>query len=260
MSPAAYMLSNEAKKNYLSVCDIVDSNTKMVDLMRNFDLFSIQMENSFWMSQRLGLFYLFVSTDAFYYYTLFCWWVGFGLNLTMMLGFGYKDHSGDYETSSVEYERALLAFIVMLIISSALFLALWMIFKYYPTYKISVENYKFESTGKEITGFFANLRVFFIDSYFSQAFPQSYSLHLLFTVLGITVSPFFYTINLLLIINISPTTKFVLKAILLHIDQLAITFMLAIFIIFCYTIIVMGDLQEQIDVERQNLVCRQLAT
>ena len=45
--PPCFMLSDEAKRNYRSECDIADSNTKMVDLLRNFGLFEIQMRHTY---------------------------------------------------------------------------------------------------------------------------------------------------------------------------------------------------------------------
>ena len=38
-APACYMLSEQAKRDYREECEITDSNTKMLDLMRNFKRF-----------------------------------------------------------------------------------------------------------------------------------------------------------------------------------------------------------------------------
>jgi hypothetical protein len=39
--PECFHLSNEDKKNYMEDCDISDSNTKMLDIQRNFKMFCI---------------------------------------------------------------------------------------------------------------------------------------------------------------------------------------------------------------------------
>lgn len=256
--PATFMLADEAKANYREDCNISDSNTKMVDMLRNFDLFAIKMDSSYYLSKKLGIFYKAISTDAFLVYTIVCWWLGFFLNIAVCVGLAYIDSSDDYVSRSNSYYLATLTFSFILITLASLLLFLWLISKYVPTYKTSREDYKFDNLGKSPDSFKAILIIGVKKSLLEQPFPMSYMLHMLFTVLGLTYSPIFYTFNLLLIINISKTTKFVLKAILLHLNQLAITFMLAIFVIFCYTIVVMGDLFEQIAVEPGNNVCNEL--
>ena len=42
--PECFQLSREDKNNYMEDCDISDSNTKMLDIQRNFKMFRIQME------------------------------------------------------------------------------------------------------------------------------------------------------------------------------------------------------------------------
>jgi hypothetical protein len=256
--PETFMLADEAKVNYREDCDISDSNTKMVDLLRNFDLFQIKMDSSHSLAKKLGIFYKSVSTDAFLFYTVVCWWIGFFLNIALCVGLAYVNNSDDYVSRNDQYRQAILAFSFILITLSSLLLFLWLISKYVPTYRTSREDYKFENFGKSPYTFKAVLVIGLKKSLLEQPFPMSYMLHMLFTVLGLTYSPIFYTFNLLLIINISTTTKFVLKAILLHIDQLGITFMLAIFVIFCYTILAMTSLFEQINVEAGNNVCNEL--
>lgn len=44
--PECFLLATEDKKSYLDVCSILDSSTKMIGLMRNFNLFAIQMETN----------------------------------------------------------------------------------------------------------------------------------------------------------------------------------------------------------------------
>jgi hypothetical protein len=79
--PECFMLAAEDKKNYAEECDISDSNTKMLDLMRNFNLFSIQMEGNMKSFRSSQLVYLLTSKDAFAIYNIFCWLVGAILNI-----------------------------------------------------------------------------------------------------------------------------------------------------------------------------------
>ena len=262
--PPCFMLSDEAKKNYLSECDISDSNTKMLDLLRNFDLFCIQMESSFKTSIKLGKLYSIISTDAYFYYTNFCWILGFIINIVLLIGWSketetyvQKEH---FEPKNDTYSTLMQVLAIILIAISGILLVIWIITKYPQTYLTRMEDYKFDNPGKNPKKLSAKLYVAVVKSFLHEPFPTSYVLHIIFTVLGLTVFHIFYTLNLLLIINISKTTKFVLQAILLHIDQLALTFMLAMFVIYCYTMLIMDNLYDQIALDNGNQVCGQLYT
>merc|ERR1712048_565519 len=65
----------------------------------------------------------------------------------------------------------------------------------------------------------------------------NFILHFIFVILSFTVAPFFFSLHLLLIINISQTAKYVVKSITYRFSQLIITFILAIFMIYAYSII-----------------------
>lgn len=258
--PQCFMLSIEARKNYLSDCDISDSNTKMLDLLRNFDLFCIQMESSFVTSRKLGRLYNVISTDAFYWYTNFCWILGFALNVVLCLGWVRIGTNDYFLPNNNSYSVLATVLAIILIVVSCLLLVLWLLTKYSQTYATKMEDYKFEHPGVNANRFGVKLYVAIYSSFLSQAFPISYALHILFTALGLSTFTVFYSLNLLLIINISKTTKFVLQAILLHIDQLALTLMLAMFVIFCYTMLIMDNLYDQISLDSGNNVCDQLYT
>ena len=256
--PQCFMLSDEAKRNYRAECDISDSNTKMVDLLRNFDLFKIQMVSSFRLQRKLNNLYNIISTDAFFYYTYFCWITGFILNALLCASLISSGQSTGFVARNTKIDTAVRVLSLILIVVSALLLLLWMISKYPQTYATKLEDYKFDNPGKNASSLKARLYVAIITSFTKQPFPMSYTLHMVFTVLGLSVDEIFFTLNLLLIINISKTTAFVLKSILLHVDQLALTLMLSIFVIYCYTILAMEFLYEQIKLDDDNKICDEL--
>ena len=260
--PATFMLAEEAKRNYREGCDISDSNTKMVDLMRNFDLFKIKMESNYQIADKLGFLYKLVSTDAYYSYTIFCWIIGFALNIAVLVGLSYVNNSDDYVSTNHNNYLSILILAIILIAFAGMFLVLWLITRFHQTYLTSKEDYIFDRALKNTDelSFKAKIYIAVKKSFFDQPFPMSYSLHVLFTILGLTVSPVFFTLNLLLIINFSKTTEFVMQAILLHIDQLALTFMLAIFVIYFYTLIVMDYFFDHVKVDPGNNVCFELYT
>ena len=79
--------------------------------------------------------------------------------------------------------------------------------------------------------------------------PVAFNLtfHIIFCAFGGAFSYFIISLNLLLIVNISRTTKFVVKATFLHIDQLVLTLVLTVFLIYTYSIIIADHYHESFD-------------
>jgi hypothetical protein len=106
--PECYLLSEEVKSNYRGTCDIADSNTKMMNLMRNFQLFRIQMEYSMETSLRLGFLYSAISSDAFTYYTVICWYLGVALNFILLIGQTFDAENKKLVFRDSTYESSLM--------------------------------------------------------------------------------------------------------------------------------------------------------
>jgi hypothetical protein len=95
-------------------------------------------------------------------------------------------------------------------------------------------------------------------AFLKQPFSVNFTLHLLFTLLGLHFHVFWFTINLFLVINISKTTSFVISSIILHIDQLVLTLILAMFVIFVYSFLFTGELFAYMSPE-ENSPCENLS-
>jgi hypothetical protein len=245
-APPCYMLSEEAKNNYREDCQITDSNTKMLDLMRNYRLFEILMNYDLRTWRAIGFGFKFLSADAFKGYTFFCWLVGLILNFVVAAGVIMDDYGEKLKYRNPNFEIAIVALGYILMAISALFLFVWLLFKYRQTFLTRKEDYLFDHPGVDGSKFRVNLYVMLIPSFFAQAFPMNYTLHILFCVLGNQVSFLFYAFNLILITNISKTAKFVLTSIYLHIDQLVLTLVLAFFAIFSYSVFLGNNLNTMI--------------
>ncbi len=246
-APQCYMLSEQAKKAYRDECEITDSNTKMLALMRNFKMFNILMESDLQTWRKIGFLFKGLSSDAFKGYTFFCWLFGVVINV-IMAGSIIMDSEGKtfmYRTSKHEQVMRILSYILVAI--SALFLVVWIIFKYRQTYLTRFEDFLFDHPGVSRNSFGVKLRVAVFSSFIQQAFPMNYMLHIIFTILGMEVTIFAMALNLLLIVNISKTTKFVLTSITLHWDQLVQTLILAFFVIYAYSMVIGSTLREQIN-------------
>jgi hypothetical protein len=245
-APPCYMLSEEAKNNYREECQITDSNTKMLDLMRNYKLFEILMDYDLRTWRVIGFGFKFLSADAFKGYTFFCWLVGLILNFIVAAGVVMDDYGEKLKYRNSQFEMGIIVMGYIHMTISALFLFVWFLFKYRQTFLTRKEDYLFDHPGVDGSKFRVNLYVLIFPSFLAQAFPVNYTLHILFCVLGNQVSFLFYAFNLILITNISKTAKFVLTSIYLHIDQLVLTLVLAFFAIFSYSVFLGNNLNSML--------------
>jgi len=235
--PECFMLSDEAKKVYRESCDISDANTKMLDLMRNFKLFRIQMEGNLQAYRTTRLFYRLASNDSFALYLRLVWILSLILNLVMAFVIA-RDDAGTLHGTESWADTFIDVFCFSLAGISALFLLLWLSQRYTQTYKVAREDFKFDNPDKNPNTVVNFIKIAFNKSILNQPIPINMFLHLVFSLLGGFYSYALISLNLVLIINISQTTKFVVKATFLHIDQLVLTLILTIFVMFSYTILV----------------------
>ena len=245
-APPTFMLSDEAKTSYREECDITDSNTKMLNLMRNYNLFKILMLSDLKTWRYMRFTFKALSADAFNRYTFFCWLLGFIINVITLATTVYDADSSSvvYRNNDSQVAVKILSYILVGI--SSLFLFIWLIFKYSQTYKTNLEDYLFDNPESKATSWSVILYVSIYKAFVQQPFPMNYTLHILFTVVGVEYSLLALGFNLLLIINISKTTKFVLTSIVLHIDQLVLTLILAIFMIYSYSHIIGNYFQDEL--------------
>jgi hypothetical protein len=71
-------------------------------------------------------------------------------------------------------------------------------------------------------------------AFFESTAPLNLLFHAIFGITAIFTSPFFTSLHLLLLFNISTTAKYVIRSATAHLNQLLITFVLAIFTIWVF--------------------------
>lgn len=261
--PECFMLSEEAKKDYRSECDISDANTKMLDLMRNFQLFNIQMEGNLKSYRSSSILYSILSNDSFKLYTFVLWFASLVLNILIGV-FVVRNEAGVLNTK--EDFQQLIIFVLALLIAgaSSFFLVAWLIARYLQVYNVELEDFKFDNPGANLNSIINFTRVALLDSILLKPAPCNMLFHVILCLFGaLSGSYFILSLNLLLIINISRTTKFVVKATFLHVDQLVLTLVLTVFIVYTYSIIIASSyyegLQYNEDTDKFD-VCKDLYT
>lgn len=76
------------------------------------------------------------------------------------------------------------------------------------------------------------LAVFWV--FFASTAPVNFLFHAVFAITAAFTNPFFTSLHLLLLFNISTTAKYVIRSATAHFNQLLITFLLAIFTIWVF--------------------------
>lgn len=105
------------------------------------------------------------------------------------------------------------------------------------------------------------IKVNVLKSFLSQALPINMILHILFTLTGVFSSYFALAMNLILVVNISRTCRFVMNAITLHADQLILTLIMAFIVVHCYTTLMAEYFYNRLDLPSPDpQVCETLST
>ena len=215
------------------------------------------MESDLKTWRSIGFAFSLLSADAFSRYTFFCWFLSVVLNVVLSFSVVMNEYGDGFVYKNAGLETAIMIISYILMGFSCLFLLIWMVFKYQQTYRTRLQDYIFDNPGVTESSMSTIIYVSIFPAFFQQQFPTNYLFHIIFTIIGINVHIVALALNLLLVINISKTTKFVLTSIILHIDQLVLALILAIFAIFTYSIVLTKNLKEFLS-EEVNSPCETL--
>lgn len=79
-------------------------------------------------------------------------------------------------------------------------------------------------------------------------------MHFIFSLLGLTVNYFYYTLNLLLVANLSITLNYVMMSIIKHWGKFVITLILTIIIVLFYSFLMLTYFNTQINTDDYDIV------
>ena len=245
--PACFFLPENSKTDYRQQCNIDDPSTKMLDLTMNFKLFNIQMEQNLAFFRKSPFLYRAVSKDAFGRYNKVAWTLGFLINVFMAFAI-IRPEPYKLEAYNDNYNVALIVCSYVLVGFSGFSLIAWFIFRFRQRAQTLRETFIFENPGVDPDTFINKCTINIYQAIMGSITPINMGLHLIFTLIGISAPYYlFITFNLLLVVNISTTSRFVVKSITLHADQLIATLILTLFMIYSYTIILSQDYYRTLD-------------
>lgn len=259
--PDCYLLGEESKRKYIENCDITDSSTKMLDLMRNFPTFSLQMESNIEKYRSQPILYNITSKDAFAFYNKMAWTLGCLINILMacvIIRRGNRLLEPQNETARIW----MMALCWLLVAFSSFCLVIWFIFRYGQRSRIKREEFIFDNPTENPNTLKNRLIIKVGMAFLASPTSTSMVLYLFFTLYGMYYSYFLISLNLLIFVNINRTAKFVMKSITLHADQLILTLILVLFVVFSATILLAEFYYETLDIENleQLDLCSNLYT
>ena len=255
--PCTYFLTNSTKQRFIRNASTASI---LVDMIQEFKHFDSEMNDNLALYRRSALVYKLTSDDAFYYIKYILWTLGLALNIVLIVVYR-RDSESEYFVDSGETIMQVIA-IVIATLAGVMAIA-WFYSRYKQKVSIASRQLRDEELkiGHRKNRFVRWLRVYIYSSILAQAYPVLFCIHLASSLLGIFFEPFFYTIQLLLLASLSDTTNYVVQAITTHYDQLILTFILAVVVMYCYSVLTANyfwDTMENNQTGAGPIVCNQL--
>lgn len=246
LRPATFILSSTMKEDYRQECDISDANTKMIELMNRFPVFHQSMDNDLELYRNQPFIYSFAREDSFKPIQTFLYFIGVICNILMFVDLRYK--TDDIEQDHVKpvllgtgVESVIRVFGITMVVLASLGLLVFAFYRFETEMKEKEIIFKKKSVGEDPNGPINSGKIVIIDSFQKVPFVFSMIVHIFTYIMFEINSNAWLVLNLLLIVNISSTCKNVLMAVINHWDQLALTFVMLMFVILFFTLIIVEN-------------------
>jgi len=234
--PETFYLEDNVKEKFI---DKVDLENKKADFIRYKDYFFLEMENNYRVSIISHTIYQLTCSDSFENMKLFLWYSGLAINCVCLYSYELLDNQvmGDRRLEAGDYQYGItIASSIFAFISFFIFF-FWLIFRY--PFEI-IAKFKFTEIQDgllkhELRSLKTIAKVVVYEAFLRRKSPLSFFLHFCFAIMGIFLNPFFHSLHLILIVNISKTAEYVVKASFVHIDQLMMTLIFAFFMIYSFS-------------------------
>ena len=193
---------------------------RKIDFVKHIDTFIVEMESNYRIKDNNYLFFLLTKNDTFSKIKVILWLIGFAINCFCL--FTYELNSkvvkGDRRLDS-EYQLHInIASGIYAGISFLCFM-LWLCFRFPAEKNANIMRHNVRHPfNKTTSSYYTKFKVLLFDSFLLEQDASNFFMHTIFNILGIFGNPFFFTLNLLLIININQTLRYVVEATVKHID------------------------------------------
>lgn len=238
--PPTLYLEEKTKMDLISTIDLKD---RRGNFQKSFEKLFMEMDDNYQFSLNNRFFYLISKNDTFYRLKLFCWVVGLYINILCLIYYELNELEDDLSDKD---NRKLFAVQHKLLINlssyifagiSGIFLLVWVLFRSKTVYKLRKFDFEHENIYEDSSTLRNKIYLAVSKTFSSDPSAVNFTGHLIFALLGVFVSPFFHTLHLLLVINISETAEYVYNASVAHINQLGVTLLLAVFLIYSFSVL-----------------------
>ena len=241
--PKCFLLSLQTRMDFEENIDFTSLQSKHIDLFDKIPQFNLEMEYNRSLFEKYGYLYTYATNDFYYYGQIMLYLFSILLNILMIVYFEAVHEEADkpvskfFVVSSTGNDIIKIVALVIIVFSAMLCVS-WISLKL--TLEVEIKMVKLENTRRNriisvITAIWTNPRF------------VSYFFHFVFTLIGITYYNWFYTLNLLLLTNLSETINYINKSILKHYEKLIITLIVTVLLIFSYTFLFLQYFTEKIN-------------
>lgn len=260
--PVCFFLTESVKENFLESVNIESIDMKHDEFFQKKQ-YHLTIMHDLRVLYKKSKFLFYASTeDAFRKYLIFMYLLAVIINILFLILFDNNSKNFfEWNPLSLHLSVTILAVIDS---SLAFILMIFWFFVKYPTIKrIKWENYNLVSRRTKKISASTWIKIAIVESILMKSTFRSFFLHLIFSVLGLFVSPFFYSLLLLLIVDLSALIYSVVISFVKNYDKLAYTLLMIVVIINFFSYLASeffeGDFHDEEDPSR-GLMCETFFT
>jgi hypothetical protein len=239
--PKTFFLTAKTKHRFMRTAD---TGGMAIEMMQNFGQFDTEMTYNLNFHQKYPWIYKLTSDDAFNTFKIILWLLGLTLNILLIIFF----RRNYYEKSIQSGGNIAIIVIAILICALSFFGSIgWFMSRYRQKVKLNRAQIEDEEKKLGRVDRFRLVKIYFWRSIIEESYMIIFMTHLLSNIFGLLFDPFFYTIQLMMIVFISTTANYVVRAITTHFKQLSLTMFLAILVMHSYSVLTAGHFWSYID-------------
>ena len=227
--PVCFFLTEFTKNNFRNEVNVDTMEEKHEEFFDKTEQFRIEIEYLRRLYKKSKFLFQGSTEAAFYKYKLFLYLIAVVINILLLIFYDQDDKDFSNSRGDANIIVQVLSFLSM--ITSFLFLVYWFLTKYPQIDKKNWEDYYLIHPRKKKVPILRKIYVKLWISIGRNGNFQSFFLHLLFTILGMAISPFFYTLLLMLIIHLSRLVFNVALSFMVNYDKLFFTLIIILVVI-----------------------------
>lgn len=242
--PECFFTTRSMDEEFYYKAPIENPSAKMLHLHNQFFSIKEELANNYQLYQKMGYFSVLFNGDSFTVYNYVLIVLSIILNIVMLYYMNNFDEIGGRISYPENGFMGVQIVAWILAAFSLTFLTLWSVFRGPTEYRMN-KNLRLIDKGKSLDegklSFEEKFGVIFLDCFLHNFRSNSYFFHLLFTLLGIFVDEVFFTLNFIMLMNVSGDISYILHSIVDQFDKIVGTLILLALVLYSYSyLLIMG--------------------